>query len=350
MEDRMTQEKIMGLLSEVLCPGTKVDIVKIKLVGEVSITDDVATVNIVQTSERDELIGEVCKLVEAKLGDADITAKVMIKDNKPQKKKPQSDDPWADRAGLPGVKKIIAVASGKGGVGKSTVAVNLALGLLENGFKVGILDADVYGPSLTTMLAIIESPVSEGEGKIKPVMAKGLQCISMGMLVPEGQALIWRGPMVMAAIKQFLKDVMWKDLDYLIVDMPPGTGDAQLTLVQQVPVDGVLMVTTPQEIALADVRRGVQMFNHTKTPVAGIVENMSYFACPCCDEKSDIFGSGGGEEVSDQFGIPLLGQLPIDPAIRAGGDNGQPAALQMGTASRKAFLELAKAVAEKVPV
>jgi ATP-binding protein involved in chromosome partitioning len=143
---------------------------------------------------------------------------------------------------------------------------------------------------------------------------------------------------------------MWKDLDYLIVDMPPGTGDAQLTLVQQVPVDGVLMVTTPQEIALADVRRGVQMFNHTKTPVAGIVENMSYFACPCCDEKSDIFGSGGGEEVSDQFGIPLLGQLPIDPAIRAGGDNGQPAALQRGTESRKAFLELAKAVAEKVPV
>jgi ATP-binding protein involved in chromosome partitioning len=344
----MKSEEIRGLLSEVLCPGTKVDIVKINLVGEIITKDDEVSVEIVQTSERDELIAEICKLVDAKLVDAGKTARVLIKDNKPKKK--QSDNPWDDQAGLPGVKKIIAVASGKGGVGKSTVAVNLALGLKENGFKVGIMDADVYGPSVPTMLAITTSPVAEGEGKIKPVMAKGLQCISMGMLVPEGQALIWRGPMVMAAIKQFLKDVMWKDLDYLVVDMPPGTGDAQLTLVQQVPVDGVVMVTTPQEIALADVRRGVQMFNHTNTPVVGIVENMSYFACPGCDEKHDIFGSGGGEEVAEQFGLPLLGQLPLDPAVRAGGDDGQPAVLQMGTESRKAFLALAEAVAEKVSV
>lgn len=343
----MSQE-IKDLLSEVLCPGTKVDIVKINLIGEIITKDDEVSVEVIQTSERDELIAEVCKLVEAKLTDAGMKTKVVVKDNKPPKK--QSDDPWADRAGLPGVKKIIAVASGKGGVGKSTIAVNLALGLKENGFKVGIMDADVYGPSLPTMLSIDKGPVAEGEGKINPVMAKGLQCISMGMLVPEGQALIWRGPMVMAAVKQFLKDVMWKDLDYLIVDMPPGTGDAQLTLVQQVPVDGVVMVTTPQEIALADVRRGVQMFNHTKTPVAGIVENMSYFICSNCDEKHDIFGSGGGEEVAQQFGLPLLGQIPIDPSTREGGDDGQPVALQMGTESRKAFLKLAEAVAQKVAV
>jgi ATP-binding protein involved in chromosome partitioning len=267
-----------------------------------------------------------------------------------KKKAPAADDPWADRKSLPGVKRIIAVASGKGGVGKSTVAVNLALALKERGHRVGLLDADIYGPSLPTMLGTDQKPQAIDETSIMPVMQMGLQCISMGMLVPEGQALIWRGPMVMAAVRQFLKDVRWDDLDYLVVDMPPGTGDAQLTLVQQVPVDGVVMVTTPQELALADVRRGIQMFRHVKVPVTGVVENMSYFICPCCNERADIFGNGGGNEVAEQFGVPLLGQIPLDPATRAGGDEGKPVVLSDGNASRDAFLQVADKVIASVKI
>ena len=289
--------------------------------------------------------------VERRLGELPGAEAVNVVVSKPQAAaaKP-SHDPWAERCSLSGVKKIIAVASGKGGVGKSTVAVNLALALKEQGHKVGLMDADVYGPSLPTMLGTDQQPHALDDKAILPVMSHGLQVISMGLLVPPGQALVWRGPMVMAAVRQFLKDVQWTDLDYLVVDMPPGTGDAQLTLVQQVPVDGVVMVTTPQELALADVRRGIQMFGHVRVPVLGVVENMSYFLCPDNGKRYDIFGSGGGAAVADQFGVPLLGAIPIESAVRAGGDQGEPV-VEMGEGgARDAFLDLAGKVTEALAI
>jgi len=239
------------------------------------------------------------------------------------------------------------VASAKGGVGKSSVAVNLALALKDKGHRVGLMDADVYGPSVPTMLGIEDAaPQATPERKIHPIEGHGLQTMSMGMLMPKDQAVIWRGPLVMSAVKQFLQDVLWDDLDYLIIDMPPGTGDAQLTLVQTVPLDGVVMVTTPQEVALADVRRGIAMFVKVEVPVLGIVENMSYFVCPDSGKKYDIFGHGGGARVAEQYRLPLLGEIPIDPAIREGGDTGKPAVLLEDTATRDAFLDLAGKVAE----
>jgi ATP-binding protein involved in chromosome partitioning len=267
------------------------------------------------------------------------------KDDGPAGPHGQSSDPWADRAALPGVRRVVAVASAKGGVGKSTVAVNLALALLEEGHRVGLLDADIYGPSLPTMLPIEAPPRVDGDSRLIPGRAHGLQVMSMGLLIDPGMAVIWRGPMVFSAVKQFLKDACWEDLDYLVVDLPPGTGDAQLTLVQQTPLAGVVMVTTPQEVALADVRRGVQMFRQVDVPVLGIVENMSYFLCPDNGKRYDIFGSGGGQKVASQFALPLLAQIPIEPRLREGGDQGRPLMLQNGESSTRAvFLELARQV------
>ncbi len=348
-EDRtLAPESVKAALAEVMCPGTRVDIVKIELIGRIAVDGDAVEVDIAQTSEKPELIAEVKALVEARLAELPGvgSARVQVVRAESPAPKQAAPDPWADRRSLDGVKKIIAVASGKGGVGKSTVAVNLALALKARGKRVGLLDADIYGPSLPTMLGTEDQPHAIDDNTILPVMAQGLQTISMGMLVPPGQAVVWRGPMVMAAVRQFLKDVQWHDLDYLVVDMPPGTGDAQLTLVQQVPVDGVVMVTTPQELALADVRRGIQMFGHVKVPVLGVIENMSYFLCPDNGKRYDIFGKGGGARVADQFGIPLLGEIPLEPQVREGGDNGLPAVAAGESPARDAFLALADKVGE----
>ncbi len=253
-----------------------------------------------------------------------------------------SPDPWADQAPLPGVKSVIAVASAKGGVGKSTVATNLALALSTRGLKVGLLDADIYGPSLPTMMGVNERPEIVGGNRIRPVMKEGIACMSIGFLVPQDKAMIWRGPMVMGAINQFLGDVIWEGLDVLIVDLPPGTGDAQLSLAQKVPLSGVIMVTTPQEVAVIDVVRGVQMFEETKVPIVGVVENMSGFVCPHCGHEEDIFGKGGGQRTSERFGVPYLGRIPIEPAVRICGDEGRPVvAARPDSVSAKAFLDVA---------
>lgn len=343
----LSVEAVRAALAEIPCPGTKVDIVKIDLVGEIAVDGGKVAVEIVRTSEKPETIVAVKQLVQRRLSELPGVEAVEVSVTEPEApaQKP-SPDPWAERRSLDGVKKIVAVASGKGGVGKSTVAVNLALALKEQGNRVGLLDADIYGPSLPTMLGTEQQPRAISDNAILPVESHGLQVISMGLLVPPGQAVVWRGPMVMAAVRQFLKDVQWTELDYLVVDMPPGTGDAQLTLVQQVPVDGVVMVTTPQELALADVRRGIQMFGHVKVPVLGVVENMSYFLCPDNGKRYDIFGTGGGAAVADQFGVPLLVQVPIESAVRAGGDTGVPAVESGEGEARAAFLDLAAKVSE----
>ncbi len=226
--------------------------------------------------------------------------------------------------GVPGVEAIIAVASGKGGVGKSTTAVNLALGLGALGLKVGILDADIYGPSLPKLLAIKERPQTIGGTRLKPIMRYGLTVMSIGFLIDEETPMIWRGPMVISALTQMLREVEWGTLDVMVVDMPPGTGDAQLTMAQQVPLKGAVIVSTPQDLALIDARRGVSMFKRVNVPVLGVVENMSYFLCPSCGTQSDIFGHGGARREAERLGVPFLGEVPLHMAIREKSDAGLP--------------------------
>ena len=354
MNANLNSNTVLAALKEVKLPGAGVDIVSINLVGDIRISGDQVRVMIIKTSEKEETIAGVRQAVADKLSQLPgvRSVEVGVDDRSaPVKKAPagphgQSPDPFADRRKLPGVAKVIAVASAKGGVGKSSVAVNLALSLKEKGYRVGLLDADVYGPSVPTMLAMSTGPEVTQDKKILPVVSHGLQVISMGLMMAPDQPVIWRGPLVYSAIKQFLKDVQWSDLDYLVVDLPPGTGDAQLTLVQQVPLSGVVMVTTPQDVALSDVRRGIRMFEQIQVPVLGIVENMSYFVCPGCGQEHDIFGRGGGAEVAEAYQLPLLAAIPIDAAIRKGGDEGKPAALIEGGAAREIFLKLAERVAE----
>ncbi len=226
---------------------------------------------------------------------------------------------------IPGIERIIAVASGKGGVGKSTTAVNLAIGLSALGWRIGILDADVFGPSLPRLLGLDEKPNLEGK-MLKPLQAFGIKAMSIGFLVEEKEAMIWRGPMVMSAINQLLREVDWGELDCLVVDMPPGTGDAQLSLAQGVPLAGAVIVSTPQDLALIDARRGVAMFEKTNVPILGVVENMSYFVCPHCQERSDIFAHGGARHEAERLGVPFLGEVPLSLSIRQQADAGRPTA------------------------
>lgn len=232
--------------------------------------------------------------------------------------------PMARQSEIPGVAAVIAVASGKGGVGKSTTALNLALGLRDLGLKVGLLDADIYGPSVPRLTGLHEKPELDGTRKMIPLRRFGLAIMSIGFLVEEETAMIWRGPMVMSAVTQMLRDVAWGTLDVLVVDMPPGTGDAQLTLAQNVPLKGAVIVSTPQDLSLIDARRGLAMFKKVNVPVLGIVENMSYFQCPHCGTKSDIFGHGGARHEAEKLGVPFLGEIPLHMAIRASSDAGNP--------------------------
>ncbi len=257
-------------------------------------------------------------------------------------------NPAAQDALLPGVKHIIAVASGKGGVGKSTVSTNLSVALAQTGAKVGLMDADIYGPNIPMMMGVPKPPEKEGD-KIKPAEAHGVQIISMGFFVPEETAIVWRGPMVHTAIQQFFRDVLWGELDYLLVDLPPGTGDAQLSLSQIVPLTGVVTVTTPQEVALYDVRKGLMMFKKVNVPLLGVIENMSFFVCGHCGERTEIFSFAGGERAAKKFEIPFLGRIPLDPAIREGGDAGMPIVVSdPNSPLTKAFQGVAEALQTRV--
>jgi ATP-binding protein involved in chromosome partitioning len=257
--------------------------------------------------------------------------------------------PQPEKQPIPGVKSLIAVASGKGGVGKTTVAVNLAIALQRLGAKVGLLDADVYGPNVPLMLGTEEPPTALNERQIMPIEAHGLKMISMGLLSPGDKPLIWRGPMLHSVMQQFLRSVMWGELDYLIADLPPGTGDVQLSLIQTVALTGAVIVTTPSAVALADVRKAMEMFRQVNVDIIGVVENMSSFLCPHCGTSVDVFGHGEGRKVADTYGVPLLGEIEIDPRIRLGGDMGAPVALLGEDApGARSIYAMARAVAARV--
>jgi len=245
---------------------------------------------------------------------------------------------------IPTVKHTIAISSGKGGVGKSTVAVNLACALVKQGARVGLMDADMYGPNVPMMMGVHKQPEQQ-DGKLLPAVSHGVKLISMGFFVPEETPLTWRGPMIHTAIQQFFRDVLWGDLDYLLVDLPPGTGDAQLSISQLVPLSGAVIVTTPQEVALHDSRKGLVMFQKVNVPILGIIENMSYYVCGKCGERTEIFSYGGGERAAEKLGLPFLGRIPIDPAIRVGGDSGMPIVVaDPNSPQAKAFTAIASAM------
>jgi ATP-binding protein involved in chromosome partitioning len=250
---------------------------------------------------------------------------------------------------IAGVKNLVAVASGKGGVGKTTVAVNLALALKSLGHTVGLMDADVYGPNVPVMLGTREQPQAVNDKTIIPVNAHGLKMISMGLLNPGDRPLVWRGPMLHSVIQQFVRSVQWGELDYLLVDLPPGTGDVQLSLIQSVALTGAVVVTTPSIVALADVRKAVEMFRQVNVEILGVVENMSYFACPHCSGRIDVFGHGEGQHMAEAFRVPFLGEIEIDPQIRIGGDTGKPvASLGEDAPGGKSIFAIARRLVERI--
>ncbi len=317
---KLTEENILQSLKQVKDPDLHRDIVSLGFVKNLTIKGSDVKFDLQLTTPacpvRDQFIVDCEKAIRTSIegaGKIDITMTSSIQRNTHSTKEEF----------IPGVKNTIAVASGKGGVGKSTVAVNLAVALSMDGAKVGLLDADVYGPSAPLMFGIKEKPTVL-DGKLQPLQKYGVKVMSIGFLVNPMEAVIWRGPMASSAIKQFIADVSWGDLDYLIFDMPPGTGDIQLTLVQTIPLTGAVIVTTPQDVALADAKKGLVMFNKVDVPVLGIVENMSYFICSHCGQRENIFDVGGGKRMAEELNVPFLGEIPIDTKVRIYGDKGDP--------------------------
>jgi ATP-binding protein involved in chromosome partitioning len=318
------EKVVWNKLREVRFPGMSRDIVSFGFVDRVAV-DESGRVEIALAiaTQRAELAEDVRRAVQDAVGALDEVAEVDVQLRIERPKAPAQEAVSRDATLIPEVANVIAVASGKGGVGKSTVAVNLAVSLAQAGHRVGILDADIYGPSLPMMFGIRERPRVDGD-RILPFERYGVKLMSLGFIVDTDTAMIWRGPMVMKAIEQLLGDVEWGALDYLIVDLPPGTGDAQLTISQRVPLSGAVIVTTPQDIALIDARKGLSMFQKVNVPIVGIIENMSGFVCAHCGETTDIFKRGGGEKTAEVLGCTFLGRVPLDPAIMNGGDAGVP--------------------------
>jgi len=352
MSNILNSDSVLEVLRPVQDPELRKSLVEMNMIRNVKIDDGKVSFTLVLTTPacplREFIVEDCQKAVRNLAGVTDVLVDVTAET--PQQKS------LPDRTGISGVKNIVAVSSGKGGVGKSTVAVNIAVALAQSGAKVGLLDADIYGPNAPTMLGLSEAQIMVRQGPkgevLEPAFNHGVKLVSMAFLIDRDQPVIWRGPMLNGVIRQFLYQVQWGELDYLIVDMPPGTGDAQLTLTQAVPMAGAVIVTTPQTVALLDSRKGLRMFQQMQVPVLGIVENMSYFIPPDMPDKHyDIFGSGGGEKTAAELGIPLLGCVPLEMSLRQGGDRGVPIVVaEPDSASAKELKAIAERIAGKVSV
>lgn len=346
----LTKDEILTALRAVQDPDLHRDIVSLGMVKGVEMEGGRVSVHVELTTPAcplKEQIKEEVKRIVSNLDGVKEVSVLMTSNVRP------APPGLSSRGVLPGIKNVIAVASGKGGVGKSTVSVNLAVALAQSGAQVGLMDGDIYGPNVPLMLGI--SPdrkpgVTEDE-KLIPIEAYGLKIISMGVLVPPESPMVWRGPMLHSAVTQFLQKVAWGELDYLMVDLPPGTGDVQLSLVQTVAVTGAVIVTTPQEVALMDARKAIAMFQKTNVPIFGIVENMSAFVCPHCIQETPIFGHGGGRKVAEKLGFPFLGEVPIDLRVREGGDAGEPVVARYpDSPASKQFVAVAGVLAQQVSI
>ncbi len=346
-----TQEQVLDALKKVRFPGLSRDIVSFGFVRDVRVEGGTVSFTIHFQTENPSVGQQIARDSEAAVRALDGVTDVNLNLEMGARQSAGASAPMAGAPNtLAGVKYRIAVASGKGGVGKSTVSTNLALSLRALGYTVGLLDADIYGPSQQMMLGIEGRPqIDEGDEKIIPMERHGVKTMSLGLITDADTPVIWRGPMVMKAIDQFLTDVKWGTLDFLVIDLPPGTGDAQLTLTQKAGLTGAVVVTTPQDVALIDARKGLAMFRKVNVPVLGIIENMSYFICRHCGEREEIFGHGGGQRTAEMLGVPFLGEVPIDPKVVVGGDTGEPIVVSDPQApASAAFRELARQVAEQV--
>ncbi len=346
MADGLTREAILEALRGVRDPELGRDIVSLNMVGPVEVQDGTVRLTVTLTTPACPLRETIERDVRAALEAAGARAvELRIEASVPRGRMA------GDKPQIPGVRNVVAVASGKGGVGKTTVAVNLAIALQRLGARVGLLDADIYGPNVPVMLGTAAMPRAVDERTILPVEAYGVKMISMGLLNPGDRPLIWRGPMLHGVLQQFLRSVQWGELDYLVVDLPPGTGDVPLTLVQSVPLSGAVIVTTPSAVALADVRKAVEMFRQVNVPILGVVENMSYLNCPHCGHRVDVFGYGEGRRMAEMFGVPFLGEIEVDPQIRLGGDTGKPtAAFGESFAGARSLYAMARQVAARLSV
>lgn len=346
----LSPDGIRSVLKTVKYPGFTRDIVSFGIVKDIKVAGSSVEISLVLPKPDSKLESEITESVKNRIletpGVGDVSIRIAAREPKPA---PGQGPARAEtQSKLPKVKYYIAVASGKGGVGKSTVAVNLAVAIAKKRKNVGLMDADIWGPSLPIMLGVKDRPHATEQNKIVPLEKYGLKLISIGFLISDDETVIWRGPMVHGAIKQFIEDVEWEDTEYLVIDLPPGTGDAQLSIVQTAPLSGGLIVTTPQDVALVDVKRGVNMFRKLNVPILGVVENMSYLDVPGA-EPLDIFGRGGGRRMAEKFEVPFLGEIPLDPRIRKGGDSGVPIVMSdPDTAAGKAFDALADIILEAV--
>ena len=353
----LTREKILEVLDKVVKVGDEKSVVSLGMISGVVIRDSNVGFSIeidASESKSSEPLRQECEAAVAEIpGVLSVTA-VLTAERPPDGGQSQStkeqnaQTPQSQKnQRIPGIKSILAVASGKGGVGKSTTAVNLAASMAADGISVGLLDCDVYGPSIPRLMSLSGKPKTSSDSKLIPMENYGVKCMSMGFLVEEDTPMIWRGPMVMSALEQMLRDVIWGELDILICDLPPGTGDAQLTMAQRVPLTGAVVVSTPQDIALLDVRRGIAMFERVDVPIFGIIENMSYFVCPKCEERTEIFNHGGARSTANQMGVGFLGEIPLDSSIRKYSDSGQPIVLsEPQSAHTAAYRGISKNVLE----
>jgi ATP-binding protein involved in chromosome partitioning len=348
-----TEQQVVDALRGIRDPESQKDIVALGLVRDVVIADGAVTLTLAFSGQAAATKATVHSMATRLVGQLPGVTRVQVKMGGAGAAAPAHTHAHGHGQApaaaprpdfIPDVRHTVAVSSGKGGVGKSTVAVNLALALRQSGASVGLIDSDVYGPDVPLMLGTKGRP-GMFDNRIIPVEAHGLKLMSIGLLVNEKEPLVWRGPMIHSFIQQMLKDVMWGALDYLVFDMPPGTGDAQLSLSQVLPLGGVVMVTTPQDVALLDVRKAIGMFQRLNVPILGVVENMSTFACPHCGQHTSIFGETGGQRVADEYGAPLLARLPLDPETRVGGDEGTPITIRRpDSVTARAFRDLAAAV------